>query len=117
MRLSEIKELMISSLDHDADADKISQKLSAELIPADFSDEFSEKVLSRIATTGLVVNREAEFMRNMNFVLKRMAFTGAAAIILLVISIFLTQGSLSVDAFLGLVDGTDESFLYILAGN
>lgn len=117
MKLSEIKELMIKSLGDDTDASKASQSLSQMISTADFSEGFSAKVLNRIGSAGIVISREAEFIRNMNFVLKRIALTGAAAILILVISIFLSQGTLSLDAFLGLADGSDESFLYILAGN
>jgi hypothetical protein len=53
----------------------------------------------------------------MNFAFYRVALTGVAAIVLLLISIFLMEGSLSFNSFLGLKDNYDESIVCLLTGN
>jgi len=58
-----------------------------------------------------------ESVRNLNNVFSRIALTGVAAIVILLISIFMVQGSLSLDSFLGLGNSYDESLVYLLTGN
>jgi hypothetical protein len=55
-------------------------------------------------------------MKSLNFVFNRIALTGIAAIIVLLISIFLMEGSLSFNSFLGLSDSYDESIVCLLTG-
>jgi hypothetical protein len=117
MKLSEIKELLISSLDADADTGKISHVLEEEGISYDFKKGFSDKVLDRIIASSLHSKREVEFVRSMNYAFYRIALTGAAAIILLLISIFIMEGSLSLNSFLGVSDNFDESIVCLLTGN
>jgi hypothetical protein len=117
MKSSEIKQLIISSLDPEADTKEIAGKLEAEGVSFSFNQGFSAKISARLFSPVMIVNREPEFVRNLSFVFKRIALTGAAAIIILLISIFLSEGSVSLNSFLGLANGADESILYILAGN
>jgi hypothetical protein len=74
-------------------------------------------VLDKLFLAGLSVSREVEFMKSMNFVFSRIALTGVAAIVVLLISIFLMEGSLSFNSFLGLNDSYDESIVCLLTGN
>jgi hypothetical protein len=117
MNSSEIKTLLISSLNADADPAEVSRKLEDEGISYDFSKGFGDKVLNRIFSTGLTVTREVEFLKSMNFAFYRIALTGVAAIVVLLISIFLMEGSLSFNSFLGLSDSYDESIVCLLTGN
>lgn len=117
MKLSEIKELLISSMNADADTGKISVILEDEGISYEFKKGFSDKVLDRIIASRLRGNREVEFTRSMNRAFYRIALTGAAAIILLLISIFIMEGSLSLNSFLGVSDNFDESIVCLLTGN
>jgi len=82
-----------------------------------FREGFTEQVIDKIFTAGDSVVREIEFVRSLNSVFYRIALTGVAAIVLLMISIFIVQGSLSMDSFLGLGNTNDESILYLLTGN
>ena len=66
--------------------------------------------------SGLIVKQEIEFVRNMNFAFRSIAISGVAAIIVLMISIFLMEGSISIDSFLGLRDNYDESIICLLTG-
>jgi hypothetical protein len=117
MNTSEIKKLIISSLNDSTDPVEISGKLEAEGITYNFSENFGEKVLNKLFSTGLAVSREVEFVKYMNFAFYRIALTGVAAIVVLLISIFLMEGSLSLNSFLGLNDSYDESIVCLLTGN
>jgi len=117
MKATMIKELLIKSLDSDADPRDISRKLEDAGISYNFSSDFSDKVLSRISAAGSAKVRELEFVKGFNYAFYRIALTGVAAIVILLISIFLMQGSLSFDSFLGLSDSYDESIICLLTGN
>jgi hypothetical protein len=117
MKASEIKSLIISSLDTDTDTVTTSTKIEEEGVSYDFSEGFRDKVIDKIFSTALTVNGEVEFLKSMNFAFYRIALTGAAAIVVLLISIFLMEGSLSFNSFLGLTDSYDESIVCLLTGN
>lgn len=117
MKPQEIKALIISSLRPEADTRKVAGRLDDAGISYDFGEEFSSKVLDKIYGTGLEIKREMEFIRSMSSVFYRVALTGVAAIVLLLISIFIMEGSLSIDSFLGIGNTYDESIVYLLTGN
>lgn len=117
MKNSELKELLIRSLDLESDPEKASDQIKEAGINYTFKEGFSDRVLDRIFSAGDTVVREIEFVRNLNSVFYRIALTGVAAIVLLLISIFIVQGSLSFDSFLGLGSSYDESILCLLTGN
>jgi len=117
MNASEIKKLMINSLNKDADTSEAVRKLENEGVSYDFSQNFGNKVINKLLTAGLTVNKEVEFVKYMNFAFYRIALTGVAAIIILLISIFFMEGSLSLNSFLGLSDNYDESIICLLTGN
>jgi hypothetical protein len=117
MKASEIKNLMIRALNQDADAKEVSAILEEAGVSYNFSQSFGDKVINRVFSAGLKVNREVEFIKYMNFAFYRVALTGVAAIVILLISIFIMQGSLSLNSFLGLSDNYDESIICLLTGN
>jgi hypothetical protein len=117
MNTSEIKKLIISSLNANADTVEISRKLEEVGVSYNFSHNFRDKVLNKLFSAGLAINREVEFVKYMNFAFYRVALTGVAAIVVLLISIFLMQGSLSLNSLLGLSDNYDESIVCLLTGN
>ena len=117
MKITELKELVIRSLDRDSDPAQVSRKLEGAGLSYRFSEGFQDRILERLAAAGNPVVREIETVRNMNNVFYRIALSGVAAIVILLISIFMVQGSFSVDSFLGLGTGSDESLLYLLTGN
>ena len=100
MKSSEVRELIIRSLDPDAESGDVSAKLELEGVSYDFDKGFRDAVLDRIFQAGSIVNSEIDFVRNMNFAFKSIAISGIAAIIILMISIFLMEGSVSIDSFL-----------------
>jgi hypothetical protein len=117
MKPAEVKELMINSLSVDSDSQDLSGKLEDAGVSYSFKEGFKDRVLERIFTASVKVHREVEFIRSMNTVFYRIALTGVAAIVLLLISIFLMEGSLSFNSFLGLSDSYDESIVCLLTGN
>jgi hypothetical protein len=117
MKLSEFKELIISSLSSDTNTEDSLRKLEEAGLKYSFSDGFRNKVLYRIFSATVTVNREVEFIRSMSSVFYRIALTGVAAIAILLISIFLMEGSLSFNSFLGLSDNYSESIVCLLTGN
>jgi len=117
MNSSEIKKLLISSINTDIDAAEVSSRLEKEGISYDFSKDFTDKVLERIFETKTIITREVDFVRSLNIVFYRIALTGVAAIVFLLISIFLMEGSLSFNSFLGLSDSYDETIVSLLTGN
>lgn len=117
MKISEIKNMIISSLDANTDNTEIPGRLEEEGISYHFSHNFGDKVLNKLFSAGLSVSREIEFVKYMNFAFYRIALTGVAAIVILLISIFIMEGSLSLNSFLGLSDNYDESIVCLLTGN
>ncbi len=117
MKAEEIKKLIIGSLDANADPSPAAKQLDDEGLSYDFREGFSEKVLNKVFTAGLVINREVDFIKNLNFVFNRIALTGIAAILILLFSILLAEGSLSMNSFLGLGNVNDESIVYLLTGD
>lgn len=117
MNTSEIKKLIISSLNANADTIEISRKLEEKGVSYNFSHNFGDKVLNKLFSAGLTITGEIEFVKYMNFAFYRVALTGVAAIVVLLISIFLMQGSLSLNSLLGLSDNYDESIICLLTGN
>ncbi len=117
MKIFELKDFIVRSLDSDSDPAKTSLKLEEAGVSYRFSEGFHDRILDRLYASGNTVVREIETVRNLNNVFYRIALTGVAAIVILLISIFMVQGSLSVDSFLGLGTGSDESLLYLLTGN
>jgi hypothetical protein len=116
MNTSEIKKMIISSLDEHADAVEISRKLEQEGVNYTFGSGFGDRVLNKLSSAGLSVNREVEFVKYLNFAFYRVALTGVAAIVVLLISIFIMEGSLSINSFLGLNDNYDESIVSLITG-
>ena len=117
MKCPEIKKLIISSLASGADAGDIARQLENAGLSYDFNEDFTDKVTARIFRTTRVILPGVDFMRSISSVFYRVAFTGVAAIVLLLISIFLMEGSLSLNSFLGISETCDESIVYLITGN
>jgi hypothetical protein len=117
MKREEIKKLIIGSLDADADPSPAARQLDDEVLSLDFRKDFTGKVIDKLFTAGITVNRQMEFVRNLNTVFYRIALTGVAAIVILLISIYLAEGSFSLNSFLGIGNTSDESIVCLLTGN
>jgi len=117
MNTSEIKKIMLRSLDTDADPQEVADIVERETGTIDFKEGFSERVMAKLDKPGIAAVREIDYIRSMNIAFYRIALTGVAAIVLLLISIFLMEGSLSFNSFLGLSGTNDDSIVYLLTGN
>ena len=117
MKASDLKNLIINSLEGENATDEILSELEKSGVSYSFQTDLREKVIDRIFTADLNSNRENEFIISLKTVFYRIALTGVAAICLLLISIFLTEGSLSLNSFFGLNDSWHESIICILTGN
>ncbi|MBI5008635.1 MAG: hypothetical protein HZB98_03075 [Bacteroidia bacterium] len=116
MKTSEIKKRIIGSLENEHNDKKAVASLQ-EALAWDFSEGFEERVLAKLRIERSEVRYEYEFNHNLNLVFYRVAFTAAAAIIFLMLSVFLKEGSLSFDSLLGMSDGYSESIVCMLTGN
>jgi hypothetical protein len=116
MKPEEVRNLIIKSLDADSSPQEMAGKLENAGVSYDFSRVFGDKVLEKIFSASLLENREVEFVRSMSYVFNRIALTGIAAIIILMISIFLMEGSFSLNSILGLGNSYDESIICMLTG-
>lgn len=114
MNKREIKELIIKSLDPETDTSSFPSKIEDAGSVFSFSSDFKDKVIARI---GSPVVRDMEFIRGLNSAFYRIALTGVAAIIILLISIFISEGSLSFNSFLGMGNDVDETIICLLTGN
>lgn len=116
MNSTEVKKLIIDSLDENANAADYALLLAKEGAVYRFSDKFETGILNKIAASAALHGKN-DFAVNLDYMFKRIALTGIAAIILLMISIFIGNGgSLSFNSLLGLHNIADESFLYLLSG-
>jgi hypothetical protein len=117
MKISEIKELFYRALNAQESISDIPSRLEEAGLRLDFSSGFNDKVIGRIFSTSESVILEKEFFRSLSYVFYRIALPGVAAIVLLLISIFLVEGSLSFNSFLGLSESYEESIVCLLTGN
>ena len=116
MNSSEIRKLIISSLENETENNRLTSLLQDEMA-YDFDDDFEKRVLERIFMDIPLTKSKPEFERSFNLAFYRIAFSGAAAIVILLISLFLKEGYLSFDSLLGLSDGYSESLVCLLTGN
>ena len=117
MKPSEIKKLITGALDERNDTEEIPAILEDAGVSYDFREGFAEKIADRLFGSVLTLKRDTEFKRNLNYAFYRIAITGVAEIIILMISIFIMQDSFSFNSFLGLGDSYDESIVYLITGN
>jgi hypothetical protein len=117
MKPSEVKELIINSLSADKETADSMQLLREAGVDYSFSNDFRNKVIDKIFYASSSIRQEVDLIRSMNTVFYRIALTGVAAIIIMLISIFLAEGSLSFNSFLGISDSYDESIVCMLTGN
>jgi len=114
MKNGKIKNLIISSFGKENDEGKITLEL-LEMIDYDFGINFEKNILGKILDKGKLIRYE--FDNRLRVAFKSVSIAAAAAIILIMISIFLNEGNLSVDSLLGIEDGYSESIVYILMGD
>ena len=102
-----------TALSNDPDLRKEKQEIEeVRALLSDFSPAFEEGFAKRVlaATDQYIQNGD-----NLFYLFKRFAFGSAAAIAALLVSVYLTDGTISVDALLGLSDINSDSILLALS--
>jgi hypothetical protein len=117
MKAEEIKKLLLDSLSSDEAEENQYTKLEEAGVSYSFSYGFTDRVLATIFSARETIYNKVEFTRYMNLTFYRIALTGAAAIILLLVSMYLKEGSLSFNSLLGLGNNYDESIICLLTQN
>ena len=114
MKKEELKDLLLKSLSEEVSDNERAMLEKHALPDYKFSPSFSDRVMSSIASGGLVLPGGRDLFAGWSNTFLRVALTGAAAIIVLAVSLFLTQGSLSYDTLLGLDTTVDEGLVSLL---
>lgn len=117
MKAEEIKELLLNSLSKDELQENPNLKLEEAGVFYSFGYGFTDKVIEKVFIARENLNSKLEFAKYLNLAFYRIALTGAAAIVILLISMYIMQGSLSVNSLLGLGDNYDESIICLLTQN
>ncbi len=117
MKPADLLILIESGLQSDSRAGDLSDKLRSEGVQYSFSSGFTTKVLNRISEGVVVINRQLDFARSLNSIFYRVAFAGVAAIIILLISIFISEGSLSLSSLVGISRNLEEDLIGLLTIN
>ncbi len=116
MKTEELKGLIFKALETEQTPDSFLLKLEEAGVKYTFREDLAQKVLNRIVGGSPAGIAESEFLSSMRMVFYRVALTGVAAIILLLISILLGQGTLSLDSILGIGDFQAESIICLMTG-
>ena len=114
MRNNDLKELVLRSITEDiSDAERMQIEERA-IYDYSFSNDFRERVMARLNPAEAWLLFGIDFMKSFDVIFKRVALVGLAAIIILAVSLFLSQGSLSYDTLLGLDNHVDEGLISLL---
>ena len=90
----------------------INIKQALDAFKPDFKPGFESRVMAKITSTKVYA-----YSHLFNTAFKRIALSGAAAIIILLITIYLSDGSLSTDSLLGTQDMDIESYTAMMYNN
>ncbi len=114
MKTGKLKDLLFRSLTSDLETDD-RRVMEKELITDfRFREGFRERVMSQIISGKVPVNGKREIIRSFDTVFLRVAISGAAAIIILMFSLLISQGSLSYDTLLGIDNRVDDVLVSLL---
>ena len=109
-----LKELVLKSLTGELDEEE-RELLNREVIPVySFSNRFRDSVMDRISEKPLFLLFRPDFLRSFNESFRRVAFAGVAAIVVLMVVMFISQGSISYDTLLGIDATIDEPLISLL---
>ena len=115
MKPSKIKELMISSLDENSNVAEIAESFEREGLSFDFSEDFENKVFDELFGKSInVENDNSIFSKSFLGLCNKVSMIGAAVIIIFILSIFFTQGEISLNSLVGLGNVYDEGMIYLL---
>ena len=117
MKKEELIKIIGEAAEPLADTEKASLQLEEGGVSFDFSPGFEDRLAEALSETKEEETIQVDFTSSLNRLFYRIAFTGVAAIVVLMISIFLMEGNVSFNSFLGLGDTYDESIICLLTGN
>jgi hypothetical protein len=116
MEPEKLKDLLFRSLSSDLD-DNEREVLEKELLTEHkYSVGFRDRVMKRIISGRILINGKREVLRSFDSIFMKVAIPGAAAVIILVLSLLLSQGSLSYDTLLGIDNEVDGVLISLLTG-
>ena len=116
MESSELKKLIINSLNNDTDPAESCKRLQDKGVSFSFSNGFTDRVLDALAASGLMTMNKNEIEDSIRIIFYRIAIGGVAAILILFVSIMLSEESFSLNSLLGLSNSYDESIFCLLTG-
>lgn len=114
MKKDDVKELLLRSITDDISKEERVILQDNVLPDYKFSTEFNNKVMRQVSGLKISSLRRHDIIAGMDNAFLKIALTGAAAIILLAVSLFVSQGSLSYDTLLGLDTSVDEGLISLL---
>lgn len=79
-----------------------------------FKHGFTDRVMNRLTRSKNGKSIEFNFARDLNRIFMRVAITGVAAIVLLLLSIYLTTGSVSLDSLSGAENYSEDNVISYL---
>lgn len=114
MKAPKLKDLFLHSLLTDLKSGE-RETLESELFTDHmFSEGFSDRIMKKITSGKILLDGKRELVRSFDSIFMRVAIPAAAAILILVISILLSQGSLSYDTLLGIDNEVDGVLISLL---
>lgn len=115
MNRGKLKDLLLRSLSSEPDNNE-REIINREIITDHrFTEGFRERVMNRIVEGKIYINGKGEILRSFDKVFMRVAIPGAAAILILALSLLLSQGSLSYDTLLGIDNQVDGVLISLMA--
>lgn len=109
-----MKDLLLKSVTGNLDENE-RRMVDTDLLPDySFSEGFRERVLGKLGIEKMPVYLRPDFLRSLDLGFRRVALSGVAAILILIASILLSQGSLSYDTLLGIDSNVDDSLISLL---
>ncbi|MEA1885664.1 MAG: hypothetical protein U9N72_00420 [Bacteroidota bacterium] len=115
MKPEKLKDLLLRSLTSDLGRNEREVLESELLIDHKFNEGFRARVMKTISSGSILLNGKRELLKSFDTVFMRVAIPGAAAVIILMLSLLFSQGSLSYDTLLGIDNEVDGVLISLLA--
>ena len=115
MEPEKLKDLLFRSLSYDLGVDEREVLEKEFLTDHKFSEGFRDRVMKGIASGKILFNGKRETLRSFDSIFVKVAIPAAAAVIILAVSLLLSQGSLSYDTLLGIDNEVDGMLISLSA--
>ncbi|MDX9928316.1 MAG: hypothetical protein RBS37_00510 [Bacteroidales bacterium] len=117
MKANELLNLIEKGLQTGIGAEDLHSRMKSEGVDYNFGQGFTGRVMDRISDGLTLAARQVDFVSSLNSIFYRVAFAGVAAIIIMLISIFISEGSLTLNAIVGISDTIDENLISLITEN